>query len=248
MTGPGMNELDRLKGSFLAIISHELRTPLTEIIAASSILGDGYLGELTDEQRHYLQIIEHSAEQLNKLIQDLLSFAQLQSDVIETRPESSELNEIARAAVDLYRAPMQEKNLRLVLRLAPDLPPIAFDRLKVLRVFSNLMSNGVNFTPAGGRIMVRTRAVEGWQVFDVADTGVGIPKEKQAHIFESFYQVEDPLIRRVGGLGIGLAYARRIVEAHRGRITFESIEGKGSLFSVWLPAESANPENRAQQA
>ncbi len=239
MSSLANNELDRLKAAFLAIISHELRTPLTEIIAAASILGDGFLGSLTEEQRHYVEMIEDSAEHLNKLLQDLLSFAQLQADVIEIFTEPTDLNQVAAAALDLYHGQMQKKNLQLIQQLAPELPPIPLDSVKLLRVFSNLLSNGVNFTREGGRIMIRTRAAEDGQVFEVADTGIGIAEEKQAHLFESFYQAQDPLTRERGGLGIGLAYARRIVEAHGGRITFESVAGEGSLFSVWLPARGA---------
>lgn len=237
MPTPTHHEPDRLKAAFLAIISHELRTPLTEIMAAASILGDGYLGELSCDQRRYLEMIENSAANLNKIIQDLLSFAQLQSDVVETLSEPTALCDLARAAVDLYRPQMEQKRLLLILRLAPDLPPIPLDRIKMARVYSNLVSNAVTFTRESGRIMVRSRLEGEGQILDVADNGVGIPKSRQAHVFESFYQAEDPMTRQNGGLGIGLAYSRRIVEAHHGRLTFESIEGKGSMFSVWLPAD-----------
>jgi signal transduction histidine kinase len=104
------------------------------------------------------------------------------------------------------------------------------------RVFSNLIINAINFTPSGGRVVVHTRQDAAAQYVDVADTGIGIPEEKQARLFESFYQVADPLTRSVGGLGIGLAYARRIVEAHGGRVTFASRPGEGSVFTVRLPA------------
>src|SRR5512142_402881 len=103
MSSPPKPELDRLKAAFLAIISHELRTPLTEIIAAASILNEGYLGPLTEEQRRYLEMIETSAEHLNKLLQDLLSFAQLQADVVEIFAEPTGLNQVVAAAVDLHR-------------------------------------------------------------------------------------------------------------------------------------------------
>ncbi len=231
------NDLDRLKAAFLAIISHELRTPLTEIMAAASILGDGYLGSLSDDQRRYLEMIENSAANLNEIIQDLVSFAQLEAEVVETMRESTSLNDVARATIDLHRPQMEQKKLHLISRLAPDLPPIRVDRIKIARVYSNLISNAVNFTREGGRIMVRTRPEGDGQVLEVADNGVGISKEREPHVFDSFYQAQDPMTRQVGGLGIGLAYARRIVEAHGGRITFESIEGKGSLFSVWLPPQ-----------
>lgn len=229
------DELDRLKAAFLAIISHELRTPLTEILTAASILAQGYVGELNEAQTRYLQVIEHSAEHLNQLIQDLLAFSQLEAEVVQTLREPTRLNDLAGAAVDLYHQPLAGKRIHLTSRLQPDLPPIAVDRAKILRVLSNLLSNAVSYTGAGGMIVVCTRAENGGQTFEVTDTGVGIPAQKQAHIFESFYQAEDPLTREVGGLGIGLAYARRLVEAHGGRISFESAEGQGSTFRIWLP-------------
>jgi signal transduction histidine kinase len=236
-------KLDPLKAAFLAIISHELRTPLAEIMAAASVLGDGYLGSLSDDQRHYLEMIENSAASLDKIIQDLLSFAQMQADVVETLSEPTALSDLARAAIDLHRAQMERKRLCLISRLSPDLPAIPLDRIKMARVYSNLISNAVSFTREGGRIMVRTRREGEGQAFDVADNGVGIPKSRQPHVFESFYQAEDPMTRQTGGLGIGLAYARSIVEAHSGRIRFESIEGKGSMFTVWLPMDGHAPED-----
>lgn len=230
-------EVDPLKSAFLAIISHELRTPLTEIIAAAAVLGDGYLGSLNQDQRRYLLMIENSAGNLNKLIQDLLSYAQLQSDVVETVPDATALSDLVQESVDLHHPQIVEKGLHLILRLAPDLPPIKLDRMKMTRVFSNLIGNAVTFTRPGGRIMLRTRADGDGQAFDVADNGIGIPKSRQPHLFESFYQAQDPMTRQTGGLGIGLAYTRRIVQAHGGRITFESIEDKGSMFTIWLPSD-----------
>jgi signal transduction histidine kinase len=229
------NEVDRLKAAFLALISHELRTPLTEISAAASALGAGYLGPLTEEQERYLGMIEKAAEHLDQLLHDLVSFAQLEADAVEILAEPTELNQVAEAAIDLYRGQIHQKDLQLVRELEPGLPPIALDRIMILRVFSNLLSNGVNSTRAGGQLAVRTRAADGGQVLQVADTGNGIPVDKQARLFESFYQAENPLTREQGGLGIGLAYARRIVEAHGGHITFKSITGEGSTFTVWLP-------------
>lgn len=238
------DDLDRLKAAFLAIISHELRTPLTEIIAAASVLGDGYLGALNDDQRHYLEMIQHSAGNLDRIIQDLLSFAQLQSDVVETLSEPTHLVDLVHEAIDLHRSQIEEKRLYLILRLEPELPPVRLDRIKMTRVFSNLIGNAVSFTREGGRVMVRTRQDRNGQALDVMDNGVGIPKSRQAHLFDSFYQAQDPMTRQTGGLGIGLAYTKRIIEAHRGRISFESIEGRGSMFTVWLPSDFRVLENQ----
>lgn len=239
------SQLDPLKAAFLAIISHELRTPLAEIMAAASVLEEGYTGSLGDDQRHYLEMIESSAANLDKIIQDLLAFAQMQADVVQTMSEPTMLSDLARASISLHRSQIERKRLSLIERLSPALLPIKLDRIKMARVFSNLVSNAVNFTREGGRIMVRTRREGNKQIFDVADNGVGIPKSRQDHVFDSFYQAEDPMTRETGGLGIGLAYARRIVEAHHGGIGFESIEGKGSIFSVWLPAEREAYEDAA---
>ena len=233
--GKPSSELDRLKSAFLAIISHELRTPLTEILTATSILDGRFVGDLNAEQQHYLDVIRRSAEHLNELIRDLLAFSQLEAEVTQILSEPTSLNDLAGAAVDLYRGRMQDKRIRLLVEPAPGLAPIPVDRGKILRVLSNLISNAVNFTAEGGCISVVTERGDGEQIVSVSDTGVGIPKEKQAHIFDSFYQADDPLTREIGGLGIGLAYARRIVQAHGGRIYIVSAEGEGSKFSVALP-------------
>jgi signal transduction histidine kinase len=234
-------ELDRLKSAFLAIISHELRTPLTEIITAASILDGRYVGELTDEQQHYLDVIRHSAEHLNDLIRDLLAFSQLEAEVTQILREPTGLNELVGAALDFHRSRIDSKRISISLELDPGLPPIAVDRGKILRVLSNLISNAVNFTGEGGTIRIGTERADGELLVRIADSGSGIPKEKQPHIFDSFYQADDPLVREIGGLGIGLAYARRIVEAHGGRISFESTEGVGSVFSVALPEQPDGP-------
>lgn len=227
-------ELDRLKGAFLAIISHELRTPLTEIIAALGFLKEGSLGSLNEQQRQYLGIAENAAEHLNTLISDLIAFAQLQAETVETRREPTVLVELVSAVIDQQRSRAEAKQLHLSLAPADSLPPIPVDRALMARVISNLIINAINFTPAGGWVTVRVGAESNAQCVIVKDTGVGIPKEKQARLFESFYQADDHLTRQVSGLGIGLAYARRIVEAHHGRIVFSSEEGNGSTFTVYL--------------
>ncbi len=243
MSDLSSEELDRLKAAFLAIISHELRTPLTEIIAAVGILDGDFLGPLNADQRHYLMMIQGSASKLNSLIQDLLSFAQLQASVKELMRVPTQLEAMAQEAIHLHRTEMDEKKILLITDFAPNLPPISLDRQKITRVISNLVSNAISFTPEGGRVMVRTRVLDGGQAIDVADTGVGIPKEKQAKIFDSFYQTNDPMTRSVGGLGIGLAYAKQIVVAHYGKIRVDSVLGKGSMFTVWLPTATGTSSN-----
>ncbi|MBI4788086.1 MAG: HAMP domain-containing histidine kinase [Chloroflexi bacterium] len=228
-------ELQRLKGAFVAIISHELRTPLTEIITALELLENGYGGSLTEQQRGYVAIAGRAAEHLNMLIGDLIAFAQLQAETLETRREPTDLAELVARVVEQHRPRAQAKQLTLSFSAAPRLGPIPVDRALLTRVVSNLIINAINFTPAQGCVSVHVAPEPDEVRIVVQDTGVGIAKEKQARLFESFYQAADPLTRQVGGLGIGLAYARRIVEAHRGRITFESEEGKGSTFTVHLP-------------
>jgi signal transduction histidine kinase len=228
-------ELDRLKGAFLAIISHELRTPLTEIIAALGFLKDGSLGSLNEQQRQYLGIAENAAKHLNTLISDLIAFAQLQSETVETRREPTALVELVSVVIDQHRSSAEAKQLHLSLASTDNLPPIPVDRALMARVISNLIINAINYTPAGGQVIVRVGAESDAQCISVKDTGVGIPKEKQARLFQSFYQANDHLTRQVGGLGIGLAYARRIIEAHHGQIVLSSEEGKGSTFTVYLP-------------
>ena len=231
------NQLERLKGAFLAIISHELRTPLTEIITALNLLQDNYTGPLNAQQHKYIAIADDAASHLDMLISDLIAFAQLQAETVETRREPTLLSELVSYVVEQHRARAQAQHLNLLFSAAQRLPPVPADRSLMTRVVANLIINAINFTPSGGHVMVRISATVNEQCIVVQDTGVGIPKEKQDRLFESFYQAADSLTRQVGGLGIGLAYARRIVEAHHGKITFASVEGKGSTFTVHLPVK-----------
>ncbi len=228
-------ELDRLKGAFLAIISHELRTPLTEIITALSLLRESYVGSLTEQQCFYVGVAENAASHLDSLISDMIDFAQLQAETVETRREPMALAELARRIVDQHRPRAEAKQLILSFGAAPNLAPIPADRALITRVIANLIINAINFTPAGGRVDAYVGAENDTQFIAVRDTGIGIAKEKQAQLFESFYQAADHLTRQVGGLGIGLAYAKRIVQAHHGTISFTSTEGQGSIFMVHLP-------------
>ncbi len=229
-------EVDRLKGAFLAIISHELRTPLTEIVAALDLLQDKSLGSLSPQQLQYLSIARDAANQLDSLINDLIAFAQLQAEVVQIHTEPASLEDIVHRVVSQLRPQASAKSLHLDLAMAPPLAAICVDTAMITRVISNLVINAINYTPPGGQVSVSIGTEPGFQIIQVKDSGVGIPKEKQPFLFESFYQASDHLTRQVGGLGIGLAYARRIVQAHGGRITFSSEEGKGSLFVVHLPS------------
>jgi signal transduction histidine kinase len=228
-------ELEQLKGAFLAIISHELRTPLTEIITALNLLHESYIGPLSDQQKYYVGIAEDAADHLNELIGDLIAFAQLQAETVETRRDPLSLGPLVESVVEQHRSRALAKQLTLAYSARGTLVSIPADRSLITRVVANLIINAINFTPEGGRVTVRVFSEGNMQCISVQDTGIGIPKEKQARLFESFYQAADHLTRQVGGLGIGLAYARRIVEAHRGTITFSSEEGQGSIFTVHLP-------------
>lgn len=228
-------ELDRLKSAFLAIISHELRTPLTEIVAALCLLQEDYVGPLNDRQRQYVDIAKGAADRLDGLISDLIAFSQLQSEMMETRQELHPLSTLVARVTESLRPRAQFKELALSFSSVRDLPPILVDEALITRVVSNLVINAINFTPAKGQVNVSVNREPGFQTITVHDTGVGIPQEKKALLFDSFYQANGYLTRQVGGLGIGLAYAKRIVEAHKGKITFTSQEGQGSSFVVHLP-------------
>lgn len=229
------NEYQALKTAFLAIISHELRTPLTEILAASDALGGTWLGQLNQTQREYLEMIQDAARRLNTLVDDLISFSQLQAQGATLVREPARLSAIIDLVVGNYRTQASKRRIALHAFLATDLLPISVDQAKISRVVSNLLANALNYTPAGGSVTVSQRAVPGYQCIDVQDTGPGIAPERQALLFESFYQAGSHLTRQVGGLGLGLAYARQIVEAHQGKLTLLSEPNQGSLFTVWLP-------------
>jgi len=228
-----LRELDRLKSEFIQNVSHELRLPLTLIRGYAELLTSGELGELHPQQEGPLGIIARRARMLAELVENMTLILGAEARSMERGPVA--LDELVHAAVEDFRIAAEQAMLTLRAEIAPDLPPVGGETVYLRRVVDNLLNNAVKFTAAGGMITVRMWQEEDQVVLQVADTGIGIPPDRQERIFERFYQVNGSLRRRYGGVGLGLALVKEVVELLGGKVGVESEVGCGSTFTVTLP-------------
>jgi signal transduction histidine kinase len=230
-------EVDRLKEEFLASVSHELRTPLTSVLGYAESLRAGDFGSLDDDQLRALHVVERNAGRLNRLIDDLLLTARIESQSLDLQLEELDLGTLAAESVQAAGPGAEAQGVRLAL--AAEAVRVEGDRLRLGQLLDNLVSNAVKFTPDGGTVRVSLARRDGQAVLEVADTGIGIPADEQERLFERFYRATTARDRSIEGTGLGLVIARAIAEAHGGGIGFESREGEGTTFRVRLPLASA---------
>jgi signal transduction histidine kinase len=233
-------ELDRLKDQFLQNISHELRTPLALILGYAELMNSGELGELQSNQQEPVAVIARRVRTLSKMVNDLIAI--LSVEARELRKEIIDLEELVRGMLVDFRAAAEGAKLYLTAEVGPDIPPVSGDPDQLRRVLDNLLGNALKFTPDGGQLTVRLWCDGDGKivVLDVADTGIGIPPDQLDRIFDRFYQVDGSSKRRYGGVGLGLALVKEIVEAHGGQVSVWSVVDKGSTFRVTLPAVTAS--------
>jgi signal transduction histidine kinase len=216
----------------LRIVSHDLRNPLNTISMSAGLMLEV---DVPREQRvKQLSMIKRAGERMNRLIQDLLDVAKLEAGRLGIDPRPMDVAPVVNEALDMLRPIAAEQSIRLDVVAADGLPTITADAGRVLQVLSNLVGNAVKFTPAGGHVTIRVEAVAGSVRFCVTDNGAGIPPEQLPKIFGSFWQA-DRSDRR--GIGLGLAIAKGIVEAHGGRIWVESRVGEGTSFYFTLESD-----------
>lgn len=242
-----LREAGRLKDEFLATLSHELRTPLTAIKGWVDLLSENAALEVDEELADGIDVIKNSASSLTQLISDLLDLSRIQRRVLRLERVPTDINLPILDAVQLVRPTAVAKRLVLQHELADDLPTIYVDPHRIQQVVWNLLNNATKFTPEGGRIIVRSRLIDSagtlladdasqpvhWIVIEVEDTGEGIPVEFLPYVWDRFRQADGSSTRRHGGLGIGLALVKELVEAHGGEVSAKS-DG-GATFTVQLP-------------
>jgi adenylate cyclase len=228
-------ELNRLKDEFLQNISHELRTPLALIMGYAELMKDGELGDLQPRQHGAVAVISRRVHVLSKMVNDLIAI--LSAEARELSEELVDIADLVRKMLVDFHAATQEAELSLMAEIQPGLPPVTGDREQLRRMLDNLLGNALKFTPPGGSLTVRLwcdgagKAV----VLEVIDTGIGIPPDELDHIFDRFYQVDGSAKRQYGGVGLGLALVKEIVDAHGGHVSVWSAVGQGTTFRVALP-------------
>lgn len=237
-----LNQVDQIKSNFIAIASHELRTPLGLILGYAAMLKDDVKPDAAAQAQ--LDVVLRSALKLRALIDDMVNVQHLEEGQSQLDLTEFVLQDLIQATVEAVREMSGTKEHELALDLPPEPLKLKADRAKLTIVLNNLLSNAIKFTDPGGRILIAVRASNGEAQIHVADTGSGIPAAELEHIFDRFYQVEPHLTRRHGGLGLGLAIARGLVELHGGRIWCESVVGRGSRFSFTLPVDGPRPKSK----
>ncbi|HWB81572.1 MAG TPA: response regulator [Nannocystaceae bacterium] len=224
----------RMKDEFLAIVSHELRTPLNAVLGWSSILQSRL--EQVPEAGKPLEVIQRNARLQAKLIDDILDVSRIISGKVRLDVKELQLAAVIDQALDAVRPAAEAKGLTIVKQLGDGLPTIVGDPDRLQQVVWNLVSNAVKFTPTGGGIVVAARAEPHHVVVDVTDTGSGIAPEHLVSIFERFRQIDSSTTRTQGGLGLGLAIVRHLVEMHGGTVSAQSRGlGQGSTFTARVP-------------
>ncbi len=227
----------RAKEQFVANVSHELRTPLNMIIGFTEMILNSpmaYGAPLPKALLSDIRIVHRNSQHLSQLVNDVLDLSQIEAGQLSLSREWTEAAAIAREAVEAVEPLYRAKGLSLEMEASTTLPPVYCDRLRIRQILLNLLSNAGRFTTSGG-VKIAAYVDRDHLVFRVADTGPGIPREKQQKIFEPFQQLDASTRRLHGGSGLGLSISKRLVELHGGKMWLESEEGQGSTFYFSLP-------------
>ena len=230
----------RLKDEFLATLSHELRTPLSAILGWTQLLLRPDASKGPEQQKRAIEVIDRNARAQVKLIDDLLDLSRVMTGKLRLDLHQVSLGSIVEAAVDSARPSADVKGIRLKAILSSNSDIVSADSARLQQVVWNLLTNAIKFTPKGGQVQVLLQRVNSHLELSVSDTGVGIPANYLPHVFDRFSQKDSSTTRAFGGLGLGLAICKQLVELHGGSIRAASLgEGRGATFSVQLPLSIA---------
>ncbi|MEG4941051.1 PAS domain S-box protein [Microcoleus sp. F4-D5] len=225
---------NRIKDEFLAVLSHELRTPLNPILGWTRLLRRGTLD--SSKTAVALETIERNAELQVQLIEDLLDISRILQGKLSFNSTPVNLKTTLKAAIETVSLAAEAKNIQIETQLEPNVSHVLGDATRLQQVVWNLLTNAIKFTPTGGRVEVEVKTIDSYAQIQVRDTGKGIKPEFIPYVFDTFRQADSTITRTFGGLGLGLAIVRHIVELHGGTVKAESFgEGQGATFTVTLP-------------
>ena len=266
-----LKALEQEKEDFVSMLSHDLKTPITAVVGSIDLVREGRLGAVNEEQREFLESAVESCADMVELIDTLLDIHKFEAGkmVLDFRLEEPQL--LVHRSLSRFRSIAKRTQVGLASNFAEDLPPVKVDRNKFSRLIGNLLTNAFKFTPEGGRIEVNadciadlalvrdriptqaysTESLEAGGAFlqiEVSDTGIGIPREQLDMIFDRFVQAKTRRMGKTKGTGLGLAFCRKVMDAHKGYIWAESQEGKGSSFFLLFPTASGTTSDRRKIA
>ena len=230
-----LKELDATKDEFISMASHQLRTPLTTVKGYLSMILEGDVGAVKKDQKELMQHAFDGANRMVYLIADLLNVSRLQTGkfVIDNRPTN--LEEVVSSEISQLNEQAANREIKLVYHKPDGFPVLNLDETKIRQVVMNFLDNALYYTPKGGSVTVDLRATDKEVSYTVADTGVGVPKDAQHHLFSKFYRADNARKMRPDGTGLGLYMAKKVIAAQGGAIIFKSTEGKGSTFGFSFP-------------
>ncbi len=226
-----IRKLEKIKTDFVLNVSHELRTPLTSIKGFIETLE---ASTLSDENRHYMEIIKRNTDRLINVVNDLLTLSELEEKTTSLQMESVDLKNLIDRVLKIFEQQMKTKGFSLNLSVDPELPPVKGDPFKLEQVFINLLDNAIKYTEQG-TISIEMKYREGQAVVLIQDTGPGILQEHLSRIFERFYVVDKSRSKKLGGTGLGLSIVKHIILLHNGTIDVSSTPGTGTEFTITLP-------------
>ncbi len=228
-------QASKSKSEFLANMSHEIRTPLNAILGFIDLLKEK---ESDEEKLKYIATVQNSSNTLLGIINDILDFSKIESGNLSIDKVDFNVDEEFKTLVELFRAKASEKSVNLTLNMDPNMPAaLHSDPLRIKQVIANLLSNALKFTPRNGKVELNIGYQNRQLIVSVKDSGIGVAKDKQKHIFKAFSQAESSTTRKYGGTGLGLSISSRLISMLGGKLQLESEEGKGSTFSFSIDVE-----------
>jgi len=230
-----LKRLDKEKDEFISIAAHELKTPLTSIKGFAQLMQDDRVMGDKKKRKHYLELVNQNTVRLYNLILDLVDSSRLSLGKLSLDAAEVDTNKVFNDIRENMSMVIKEKGVRPVFSIEKGVPAIKADPERLMQIIRNLIVNATHFTPKGGTISLSVMKKDDFVQFDISDTGEGIPKEKQKHIFSRFYQADASLTRKVKGSGLGLSICQGLVQLMGGKIWFKSTEGRGTTFYFTIP-------------
>jgi len=228
--------VERIKTEFVSLAAHQLRTPLSAIKWTLKMLLDGDLGQITKEQKSFVEKTYKSNERMIDLINDLLDITRIEEGRYVYKPTLTDLGPVVRSTIDSYQEEAERRKIKLEFKnMTKKMPRAMIDAEKIKLVMQNFLDNAIKYTSAGGKITALLKNTKNEIEFSVKDSGVGIPSDQQERVFVKFFRGANVVRMDTEGTGLGLFISRNIIEAHGGRVWFESEENKGSVFYFTLP-------------
>jgi signal transduction histidine kinase len=236
-TNEKLKEIDETKDEFISMASHQLRTPLTSMKGYVSMVLEGDVGPITDSQRKMLSQAFNSSQRMVYLIADLLNVSRLRTGKFVINNKETDLAQVVESELSqLYEAAVA-RNVKFFYNKPSNFPKLMLDETKIRQVVMNFIDNALYYTPKGGRVSVELKSNDKIIEYTVTDTGLGVPKDEQPHLFSKFYRAQNARKMRPDGTGLGLYMSKKIITAQGGSIIFSSIEGEGSTFGFRFPRD-----------